>query len=155
MMKRAFTLVELLVVIAMIAILTGAVGTSVSTARARAREMKATTEVKEMTNAILAYENFARSGEYSLEPMDADATVSTVGFILGKGQSSDADDRIPVLYNGSVGTDGVLRDPWGTPYRVKIEEGDVPSVSSEAASTMATGYMPPNFYRLSIGERNR
>ena len=111
MMKRAFTLVELLVVIAMIASLTGAVGTSVSTARARAREMKATTEVKEMTNAILAYENFARSGEYSLEPMDADATVSTVGFILGKGQSSDADDRIPVLYNGSVGSDGVLRDP--------------------------------------------
>lgn len=155
MMKKAFTLVELLVVIAMIAILTGAVGTSVSGARARAREMKATAEVKEMTNAILAYENYARAGGYGLETMDADATISTVGFILGKGETSDSGEKIPVLYNGAVGADGTLRDPWGKAYRVRIVEGTVPSVSSSSASSMATGYMMPNFYRLSIGERNR
>ena len=81
MMKRAFTLVELLVVVGMIAILTGAVGVSVSDARARAREMKALAEVKEMTNAILAYENYSRGGSFELEELndvDADAISSRI-----------------------------------------------------------------------------
>ena len=154
-MKRAFTLVELLVVIGMIALLTGAVGTSVSSARARARIVKATAEVKEMTNAILAYENYARSGEYGLDAMeDREATIDSVGFILGRGPEGDT-GKIPVLYNGSVSPDGTLRDPWGRPYRVTIREGHVPSVSSKAASNMKTGYYLPNFYRLSIEERNQ
>jgi len=154
-MKRAFTLVELLVVIGMIALLTGAIGTSVSSARARARIVKATAEVKEMTNAILAYENYARGGEYGLEPMeDRVATVDSVGFILGRGEAGDT-GKIPVLYNGSASADGSLRDPWGNPYRVTIREGQVPSVSSTAASNMQTGYYLPNFYRLSIEERNK
>ena len=154
-MKRAFTLVELLVVIAMIAILTGAVGTSVSSARARARVMKATAEVKEMTNAILAYENYARGGNYELEAMDQDASISSVGFILGKGDTADSGGKIPGLYNGAVDADGAIHDPWGTPYRVKIKEGSVRSISSTAASSMSTGYMLPNFYMLSMEERNQ
>ena len=156
MMKRAFTLVELLVVVGMIALLSGAVGSSVTSARARAREMKATAEVKEMTNAILAYENFARGGDYELPVMEArDADMSSVGFILGRGQSADSGEKIPVLYNGSVSPDGSLRDPWGSPYKVTIREGVVPSLSSTAASAMRTGYWLPNFYRLSIEERNK
>ena len=155
MMKKGFTLIELLVVIAMIAVLTGVASSSVMKARKRAQISRAETEVREMTNAILAYENYARAGGYGLETMDADATISTVGFILGKGETSDSGEKIPVLYNGAVGADGTLRDPWGKPYRVRIVEGTVPSVSSTAASSMATGYMMPNFYRLSIGERNR
>ena len=154
-MKKGFTLIELLVVIAMIAVLTGVASSSVMKARKRAQISRAETEVREMTNAILAYENYARAGGYGLETMDADATISTVGFILGKGETSDSGEKIPVLYNGAVGADGTLRDPWGKPYRVRIVEGTVPSVSSTAASSMATGYMIPNFYRLSIGERNR
>ena len=155
-MKKGFTLVELLVVVAMIAMLIGAVGSSVTSARERARVMKATAEVKEMTNAILAYENYAKSGiGYGLEEKDEDATISSVDFILGKGPASDSGEKIPVLYNGSVGADGVIRDPWGSAYRVKIKEGTVPSVSSTASGNMHTGYMLPNFYRLSIGERNR
>ena len=154
-MKKAFTLVELLVVVAMIAMLIGAVGTSVTSARERARAMKATAEVKEMTNAILAYENFRQGGSYKLKEMDQDATVDSVGFILGKGQSGDSGEKIPVLYNGSVGTDGVIRDPWGRPYKVTIREGRVKTASSASAGEMSTGYMLPNFYRLSPGERNR
>ena len=154
-MKKAFTLIELMVVIAMLAILMGAASVSVSSAREKARVMKATAEVKEMTNAILAYENYARGGKFELDTMDGEANVGSVGFILGKGSGSDFDDKIPVLYNGTVGSDGVLRDPWGTPYKVKIVEGTVPSVAATAASSMATGYMRPNFYMLSMGERNR
>jgi prepilin-type N-terminal cleavage/methylation domain-containing protein len=156
-MKRAFTLVELLVVIGMIAMLTGAIGTSVANARSRARIVKATAEVKEMTNAILAYENYARSGKYELPTMErrpATTASDSVGFILGKGAEGDT-GKVPVLYNGSVGADGSLRDPWGEQYLVTIREGTVPSVSSTAAGQMRTGYFLPNFHRLSIGERNR
>ena len=57
-MKRGFTLIELLVVIGMIAILTGAASSSVMKARKRSQIARAETEVREMTNAILAYENW-------------------------------------------------------------------------------------------------
>lgn len=154
-MKRAFTLVELLVVMGMIAMLTGAVGSSVSAARSRARVAKAQAEVKEMTNAILAYENYARSGDYELPAMDrAQATKSSLSFILG-GETADNGQKIPVLYNGNVGGDGVLRDPWNHPYLVTIKEGNVSATFSTASQNMRTGYCLPNFYRLSVEERNQ
>ena len=59
-MRRGFTLIELLVVIGMIAVLTGAVGSSMSQARRRAQIARATQDAKEMTNAILAFENYAK-----------------------------------------------------------------------------------------------
>ncbi len=154
MMKRAFTLIELLVVIGMITVLTGSISSSVASARARARVMKATAEVKEMTNAILAYENYARGGKYRLDTMrDAEAGEGSVGFILGKGQTTDSGDKIPVLYNGSVSADGKIKDPWGRPYRVTIEQGSIDSPFQDV--NMLTGYFLPNFYRLSIGEMNQ
>ena len=57
-MKKGFTLIELLVVIGMIAVLTGAVSSSVMKARKRAQIARAEAETQEMTNAILAYENY-------------------------------------------------------------------------------------------------
>ena len=57
-MKKGFTLVELLVVIGMIAVLTGAASSAVMKARTRSQIARAETEVREMTNAILAYENW-------------------------------------------------------------------------------------------------
>ena len=55
-MRKGFTLIELLVVVAMIMILIGTLVVSVEQARTRARIAKATQEAKELTNAILAYE---------------------------------------------------------------------------------------------------
>ncbi len=149
-MKRAFTLVELLVVMGMIAMLTGAVGSSVSAARSRARVAKAQAEVKEMTNAILAAENFTE-----LPTMDqANATRDNLKFILG-GETGDNGEKIPVLYNGNVGKDGVLRDPWNRPYIVTIRQGNAKVTFSTASQNMRTGYFLPNFYRLSVEERNQ
>ena len=71
--KRGFTLVELLVVIAMIAILLAALSTSIAAAQERARIQKATSEVKIISQAILAAENYARGGKYELEPMASSA----------------------------------------------------------------------------------
>ena len=56
MRRRGFTLVELLVVLAMIAILIGSMGVAVIGAKRRAKMSKASQEIHEMTNAILAFE---------------------------------------------------------------------------------------------------
>lgn len=153
-MRRGFTLVELLVVVGMIAVIMGAITTSISGARARARVVKATADVKEMTNAILAYENYSVGGEHRIPTMDEDANDKKLAFILGKGPAADNGEPVPVLYNAAIAADGMIRDPWGTPYRVKIEETTQDEVESDVGnSTFLTGYALPNFNRLKEGER--
>ena len=53
--KNGFTLVELLVVVGMLALLLAAMTTSVTAARHRARVQKATSDVKVISQTILAY----------------------------------------------------------------------------------------------------
>ena len=149
-MKKGFTLVELLVVMGIIAMLTGAVGTSVSQARERARIAKATADVQQMTNAILAYENY--TDDYELDPMERkEATSSTMAFILGNGGSDRNGNQIPVLFNASISNDGTIKDPWGRPYYVTIREGNIPGLQSRSYES---GYYLPNYYRLSVEEHN-
>ena len=150
-MKRAFTLVELLVVVGMIALLTGAVGNSVNDARKRARVAKAQAEVKEMTNAILASERYVSLGQHT---MDEEASESNLGFILGK-ENGDNGEKIPVLFNANVSSGGKILDPWGRPYIVAIREGDAPANFTTAAGNIRSGYFLPNIYRLSVEERNQ
>ena len=78
-MKKGFTLIELLVVIGMIAILTAAASSSVMKARTRSQLARAETEAREMTNAILAYENYDKDRSlerYSTGQGWADASKS-------------------------------------------------------------------------------
>jgi len=152
--KRGFTLVELLVVVGMIAIILGAISVSYSAAQQRARIQKATGDVKVIAQAILAYENFNRSQEdYSLptyaSPVEADA--NTLSFLIG--EKSANGNQIPALLQAQLrsGSKKML-DPWGTPYKLKIKEGTIPTLSS--LSALQTGYYLPNFYRLGKGERD-
>lgn len=152
-MRRAFTLIELMVVVAMIAILIASVGTSVVGAQKRARIEKATAEVKEMTNAILAYENFARGRKYELPTLNkAEAGEDTVGFILGHSSGNDSAQDIPVLFNASLNGNGKILDPWGHPYIVTIESG---TINTPSSWSYQSGYALPNFNRLTIEERNQ
>ena len=146
--KKAFTLVELLVVIAMLMVLIGAVSSAVASAQKRAKVAKATAGVQEMTNAILAYEVHAKNGELpSGFESWTDANEGKMGFILGKGGDGDFGE-IPVLYNGEV-RGGNLVDPWGTTYQVMIRKGVVSAKSKvlDSASMAPVVYFP-NIYRL-------
>lgn len=122
MMKKAFTLVELLVVIGMIAVLMGSAAAGFSKARERAKVAKATADVKEITNAILAYENYApdRSLGSIQGRAQGDATQGSLGFLVG-GENDDEGNPIPILYNAQFDNRGYILDPWGTPYKVVIE----------------------------------
>ena len=158
--KRGFTLIELLVVVAMIAILTGAVSTSISAAQNRARIQKATNDVKVLSQAILAYENY---GNHELPTVGgfgeggADVDSSSIGFILGGqsvgGSDGQASQKLPAMIMASLQSGGKMRDPWGTPYKVHIAQGSGQVKFTTAAGTLQTGYFLPNFYRLGKDER--
>ena len=149
-MRKGFTLIELLVVIAMIAILTGAASSSVMRARTRSQIARATTEVREMTNAILAYENYDKN--HSLQSIAAakawaPASEGALGFILG-GEAP----RVPVLYTGAV-TRGYVMDPWNMPYEFMVAKaGDASDSDDNVGDSLSTFMYLPNLNRLTPEE---
>ena len=142
---------ELLVVVGMIAILIGTLSTSFTSSMRRARIQKATAEVKVISQAILAYENWARgSGTFELEPMNKrDADSGSLGFLLGQ-EAAKSGGKIPAMLMAQLQSGGKMLDPWGTPYKITIKEG---SISAAQRLSLWTGYYLPNFYRLADGER--
>lgn len=149
-MKRGFTLVELLVVIAMIAIISAAMTASVSKARIRSRVALATQETRELTNAILAYENYASDRSLSGQVTGSswrDCTESALGFVLGNAQGESG--SVPVLFHGSVKR-GMIRDPWHKPYQYMVEKTGNLGDSMPRPQTAA---VLPNYYRLTDKER--
>jgi prepilin-type N-terminal cleavage/methylation domain-containing protein len=147
--KKGFTLVELLVVIGMIAVITGALTVSVQSARERARIQKATTEVKVIAQAILGYENWDQgSGRFELPTMTkATADKGNLGFLLGQGANAQSGGKIPVLLMAALEGGGQMKDPWGTPYRVTIRESSTQLERRILKSSLKTGFFLPNFYR--------
>ena len=138
--KSGFTLVELLVVIAMLMLLAGAVTSSVAKAQRRAKIAQATAEAQEMTNAILAYEHFG-SGKKLPNYDDVEATEANMKFILG-----EAEENVPVLYNASI-KGGEIRDPWGRPYRVTIKVGKPIHTDTDGSDQLKSYVAFPNFNR--------
>jgi len=153
--KRAFTLIELLVVVGMIAILAGAMTVSVASARERAKIQKATSDVKVISQAILAYENYDRgSGNFELPTLNRqDADRSSLGFLIGEGGNAKSGGKIPALLMAQLQNGNALRDPWGTMYKITIKEVTRQPRVKTATGSMQTGYYLPNWYRLSEGER--
>ena len=148
-MKKGFTLIELLVVIGMIAILTAAASSSVMKARKRSQIARAETETREMTNAILAYENYDKDRSlerYSTGQGWADASKSNLGFILGEGQDAEG-NKLPVLFNAAM-TGSDIRDPWGTTYQFMISKTTdaVDSSGDDVGASLNTFIYLPNQY---------
>ena len=154
MRRTGFTLIELLVVVGMIAVIMGAMTTSVNAARHRARVQKATADVKIISQAILAYENYARGAKLEDSGGWQDANKSKLGFLLGKESSGlSSGGNIPSLISTALNGKGEILDPWGHPYRFKITAGNVNFEPEVLKSDIKTGFRLPNFYRISEGER--
>lgn len=159
--KRGFTLVELLVVVGMIAVLLGAISTSASSARTRARIQRATSDVKVISQAILSYETWngdelPKLGSRGKAMNGAEATAESLNFLLGQGNAKGAagagsPDELPVLLMAQLRGRGIV-DPWGTLYRVTIVESPVSIQTKTLTGTLNTGYYLPNFYRTTEGD---
>ena len=148
--KRGFSLVELLVSIAMISILMAALTYSVKAAMLRARTQKALADVKAVTEAVLGYENYAR--DYELPKYDrVECDASTLKFLIGDGESSRG-GKLPVILQAAFSTNGKMIDPWGRPYLITIREGGDGSIDSPFQS-LTSSFTVPNFYHLTKEER--
>ena len=148
-MRRGFTLVELFVVMAILAVLIGTMSLSVSRAQQRARIATAQTTVREITHAILSYQNYDDEGSLANYLMEEQpANEGKLGFILGRVKARGVD--VPVLYNAAL-VNGEIRDPWGRPYRVTVRVGE--KVSPPGVQGMRMRVFCPNWHRLTGGER--
>ena len=152
-MKRGFTLVELLVVIGMIAVLAGTASSSVMKARRRSQIARATAECREITNAILAYENW--SDNHTLSEVAQkfgtwkDAGEGDLDFILGmKSHPNGPNGKVPVLYNGAV-VKGNIVDPWGRAYKIQVKDmGSALKSTDKLGNNMRTFMFMPNQNRV-------
>jgi len=147
--QTGFTLIELLVVVAMLAILAGTISSGIVSAMRNAKIAKANTEVREITNAILAYENAA--SDHKLPTLSGvEASESSLGFLLGGAGTGEDKKAIPVLFNASL-RGGSVYDPWGTPYRVLIKPGQE-KIEDHALDSLTAATFIPNYYRLNADE---
>jgi len=151
-MKKGFTLVELLVVVAMLAMLMGAISSSVVHARRRARIETANITCQELTKAIRAYENYATDGKLPTLN-DQDASKSSIGFLMGDAPEKD----VPVLFNSSFsGKDQKLNDPWGNPYRITIRAVSMnveDELLDKLKNNLNVGVYFPNYWRRHAGDK--
>lgn len=128
--REAFTLMEMMVVVGMLGVLMGVTFSGIGQARTRARVAKANAEVRELANAILAYEAAEGELQVTTEPVEANAT--TLRDLLG--------DAGGPVYLNMKSRDGVFRDPWGQPYRFRIGL----TLQSSSAEKMSATVTFPN-----------
>ena len=82
-MKRGFTLIELMIVVAMLGLLMGTAATGMAQARRQAKITKAHTELRELVNAWLAYEQSFGDFPMDITTGEQEATASALSDLLG------------------------------------------------------------------------
>jgi prepilin-type N-terminal cleavage/methylation domain-containing protein len=143
--QTAFTLVELLTVIAIIAVLMGLLFPALNSAKEAARKTQAKAAVTQIVTSVKAYYTEygkypcgAQSGDDTSDyQTDSDTDRKNLFDILRVPYPSapPADNpraivflEVPAVKNdavgsrkGGVGSDGVYYDSWGSPYWIKID----------------------------------
>ena len=120
---RGFTLIEILVVIAIIGILMALVGSAAYSAHQRAYTTRANAEAQQIAAAFKSYwiaknrwpSTFSTGGGF------VPLTRSNLGPLMG----GDADGTVyldvpPDNFEGE-GEDALFLDPWGNPYEIRID----------------------------------
>lgn len=143
---RAFTLIELIVVLGIIAMLMSTFVASMAGAQRRAKISKAESEVKIVTQAILAYENY---GDIPVISSPKEVGSDSLGFLL------ESKGDVPVMLQAALTGGGKMLDPWNNPYRVTIKSASESVTIKTASGNLKTGYFVPNFYRLTKEERGK
>lgn len=119
--KSAFTLIELLIVIAIIGILMSLLFPAVNSAIDAARKAQAKNDVTQIATAVIAYET-----EYGKLP-DASSSTKVSGNWLKALSGTDANSLNPrqIVFlelqaakkgKGGTNSSGEFVDPWGNPY---------------------------------------
>ncbi len=145
----AFTLIELLIVIAIIGILMGLLFPAVNGATNAARKAQAKNDVTQIATAVIAYET-----EYGKLPITTEPAQDVAGDLVktlggsNVGNSLNPRQIVFIEINGSkknksgTNSSGTFVDPWNQPYKIKIDHdydnniSDVPGANAAASGTL-------------------
>ena len=135
-LSSAFTMIEMLIVIAMLGILMGTAISGVGQAKRQAKVARANTELRELVNAWLSYEQAYDEwpAEVATGQEGVEATESNLRDLLGQGSDG-------LVYLNAPITSGAFRDPWGTPYKYRIVKE---SPTSEGRNNFEAAITFPN-----------
>src|SRR6266571_3629470 len=134
--QHAFTLLELLIVIAIIAILVGLLFPAFKAVQNQAKKTQAKNDLTQIVNAVNAF--YTEYGKYPVATNDntisnnADLFYSLRAVSAGANLNNAVNTRQIVFINppnvkdtanprSGIGSNGQYYDPWGTPYRIAID----------------------------------
>ena len=144
---KAFTLLELMVVIAIVAVLAGLMFPAVQSVLERAKKVQAKNDLTQIVTAVNAF--YTEYGRYPTTVKSGDATYgsgATANDAVFKelralgGSSintrqvvfiSPPEDTTQASPRGKVGSDSQFHDPWGNAYGIEIDadyDSQVPNV---------------------------
>ena len=134
--SEAFTLLELLIVIGIIATLLSLVFPVFQSLQDRAKKVQAKNDLIQITTAVNAY--YAEYGKYPIATNDQPFSSSAIADLFytlrakpsGANTSNTQNTRqivflspaedTQVTARGKIGSDGLFHDPWGTAYQIAI-----------------------------------
>jgi prepilin-type N-terminal cleavage/methylation domain-containing protein len=150
--RSAFTLLELLIVITIIAILSGLILMMVGKVQVAAKQAKAKSEVKQLEKAFVAYHD--EYGEWPKGIMgydnvaDPETDWGVTGIEVGPDVASmlggNAVTVEGIIYNdqGIAFYEGLANDPWRNPYKYMMDFNDDGDVQSQVTDNDNTIYAP-------------
>lgn len=150
MRSKAFTLIELLIVIGIIGILMGLLFPAVSSAILAARRAQARNDAVQIATACRAYET-----EYGVGPFSTNTYTQVDGALLSALMGTNARRivflEVPDAKSGKSGyRDGVFVDPWGGPYQIAFDPNYGSAISNAGTNhsiklrTMYAVWTDPN-----------
>ncbi|GHV21461.1 hypothetical protein AGMMS49959_10610 [Planctomycetales bacterium] len=151
-MKRHFTLIELLIVVAVIVVIAGLVMSSVGYLRKVAKRNQALDDIHSFYNALEKFKF-----KYGVYPQESDASVLSATVHISKKLVDQLDKEGGFAHQSQADANGGLRDPWGELYQVIIPnpeisqadfDGKVPTDDSKLTKAK---YQPSGVYVYSSG----
>jgi prepilin-type N-terminal cleavage/methylation domain-containing protein len=143
--KRAFTLVELLVVIVIGALILSILAGALSQAQRNAKRARAETELRELTKAWMQYWMTYGTWPAGYGGQTKDMTYENLQPIVDV-ESDDNKRRIAFL-SIKIGPGQEYLDPWKHVYRVKFNNPGDSVVEHEASLRVSVEFPNRNRYR--------
>ncbi|GHS93115.1 hypothetical protein FACS1894139_01750 [Planctomycetales bacterium] len=144
-MKRHFTLIELLIVVAVIVVIAGLVMSSVGYLRKVAKRNQALDDIHSFYNALEKFKF-----KYGVYPQESAANVLSASVHISKTLVDQLDKEGGFAHQSQADANG-LRDPWGELYQVIIDATSQADFTGAVAPLTKAKYQPSGVYVYSSG----
>lgn len=144
---RAFTLIELLMVVSIISLLSSIVISAVGEAKEKAKETRALTDARQIVQAIIYAQNEKAAPLIRFAPSTncMDCVCSDRATCINK--FNDAMREIDIASGGVFNLTKIKNDPWGDVYRFDANQAEIGVAGCSAQDTMGIYNRQTNSYR--------